>query len=516
MSDDVSPAKPRGNPAWLAAVIALAILAVPGYGIFNWFFCRIEVPPETIAVLIAKTGDDLPSGDVIANEGQKGIRLEVLKPGRHFRNPLFWDWEFHRWIDIPKGKVGALTRLYGNNPPDVERSLLVPHAPGSEPMKGLVEEILKPGQYPLNPYAYRVDIYPAVQIEAGFAGVACNMVGSKPKTGNTYLVEEGERGIQKKVLRQGAHYLNPYAVRVFLVDVRNQRLEFATEEGKKGKNKEDLDSLHFPSSDGFEIDVHLTVEWSIDEARAPEVFVRIGSGSSKTLLQEVLEKTLIPAVRGIARIEGSKYAAANYISGESRTTFQTSIHDELKRVCAKQGIQIHSVLVNDIVPPDAIAEPIRDRQVAREELSRNAVQLKQAKAEQSLARETMLVEQEKARVLAETEQRKRVIAITNDQRVALIQQEKLLSVATADLAAAKLQAEAILARGRAQAAVIVANNKAEAEALRASVTAFKTPAGFAAYSFAQRMAPAVGTVFADPEGPFGQLFKDLLDRGGRK
>lgn len=516
MSDEV-PARPK--PAWLPALVALVILVVPAYGIFTWVFCRIEVPPEHVAILIAKTGDDLPSGEVVATKpGQKGIQLDVLLPGRHFRNPLFWDWKFEPYVDIKTGKVGALTRLYGANPPDVEESLLVPIDPGSTPMKGLVDDVLKPGQYPLNPYAYRVDIYPAVHIDVGHVGVVCNMVGAKPKVPNTYLVEPGERGVQRKVLGQGDHYLNPYAARVYTIDVRNQRYEFAdTPESKKAAKKtDDLNAVHFPSSDGFEITVQLTVEWSIMESEAAAVLVRIGGGEPETVLEDVLNITLIPAVRGIARVEGSKYPATNYISGESRTKFQTAIYDELKVVCEKQGIKIHSVLVNDITPPDEIAAPIRQREVAKEELTRNDVQLEQAKAEQSLARQTVLVDQEKARVLAETETRKRRIAAENAQQVALIEQEQLLAVAKADLAAAQLQAEAILARGRAEAAVIVANNQAEAEALRASVAAFKTPAGFAAFTFAQRMAPAVGTVFADPAGPFGQLFQDVLQPAGKE
>jgi len=320
------------------------------------------------------------------------------------------------------------------------------------------------------------------------------------------------------VLRQGAHYLNPYAVRVYPVDVRNQRLEFSSspaEADQQGHDDQSLSSLRFPSSDGFEIDAELTVEWSVDAARAPEVFVRIGTGDPDTLLQEVRHKALIPALRGIARVQGSKYPAANYISGESRTIFQTSVFDGLKEVCGKQGVVIHSVLVNDIHPPDDIADPIRQREVAKEELTRNNIQLEQAKAEQSLARQTMLVDQERARVLAETAKKKRKIETENAQRVALIEQEKLLAVATADLQAARLQAEAILARGQAEAAVVVANYEAEAKGLAASVAAFKTPAGFAAYTFAQRMAPSVGTVFADPEGPFGKLFKDLLEGSGK-
>lgn len=515
MSDDVpsKPATPGGGtakrPPWLI-LVGLLLLALPAYGFYYWFLCRIEVPPQHVAVLIKKTGEDLPKGHIMAQSSdQKGIQLDVLKPGRHFLNPLIWEVQLERYHSVPQGQVGVMVRQYGQTP-DLAQNLLVPkQADGQgQVFKGIVKEILKPGDYPINPYAYQVKNHPAIEIKAGYVGVICNRVGATPKVPNTYLVEKGERGVQRRVMRQGAHYLNPYEFEVFAVDIRSQRLEFSD------KNEDtNTKALHFPSSDGFEIEVHLTTEWSIDPERAPEVFVRIGTGNTdpEDLLDDILDKTLVPAIRGIARIKGSQYPAANYISGETRTTFQEEIFKTLKVAAAKQGILIRSVLVNDIVPPDDIAAPIRAREVAKEELQRNKVQLTQATAEQSLARQNELVKQETAKVLAETETQKRVIKAKNLQRVALIEQEKLLGVARADLAAAKLQAEAILARGKAEAAVIRAKNEAEAKPLQTSVGAFGSASSFASYVFAQKVAPAIGSVFASPEGTFGKLFEDLVD-----
>lgn len=515
MSEVGASERGAGGGRWGVLLAALVLLGLPGYGAFKWFLCRVEVPPGHLAVLIAKTGDDLLGGEIIATKpGQKGVQLDTLKPGRHFLNPLFWESEIVRMVEVPPGKVGVLTRVYGQNP-DLSRGeqLLVPLA---SDLKGIVAEILPPGTHErINPRAYLVELHDAVNIEVGHVGVVCNLVGPEPERHNTYLVEPGERGVQRDVFKPGTYYLNPYAVQVYPVDVRSQRLELSADPHAKAEDSqvaddENRNALVFPSSDGFEIEVKLTVEWSIDEGRAPEVLVRIGVGQDENPMAEILHKTLIPALRGNARIMGSQYPAANYIAGESRTVFQTSIFDSLRAACGDQGILVRSVLVNDIVPPQDIARPIREREVAREELARNDVQMQQARAEQSLARETELVQQEQVRVEAETEKEKRRIAAAGAQRVALIEQEQLLAVAGADLAAAELQARAILARGQAEADVIAAQNLAASEALRASVAAFSTPAGFAAYTFAQRMGPRVRTVFADPDGPFGAMFQELL------
>lgn len=507
------PDREQGRPGRsMLALLGLVLLAVPAYLLFQWFGCRIEVPAGHLAVLVAKTGEDLTDGEVVAvRPGQKGIQLDTLKPGRQFKNPLFWDWRVVPMIEVPPGQIGVLVRLFGATP-DTHDQLLVP-LEGAPLQKGIVAEVLGPGLHEkINPAAYRVEQHPAVEIQAGFVGVQCHLVGKPAARANTYLVDPGERGVQKEVLKPGTYYLNPYATVVYPVDVRSQRLELS-HDPREGQGEDDQTALTFPSSDGFPIEVKLTVEWSIEEARAADVFVRVGTGASakgEDPMAEILHKVLIPALRGLSRTEGSKYPAHNYIAGESRTVFQEAIYQALRRQCEEQGILIRSVLVNDIVPPQDIARPIRAREVAKEELSRNQVQLQQAKAEQSLARETELVQQEQAKVEAETEKSKRRIAAVNAQKVALIEQDQKLAVAQADLAAAELEAKAILSRGQAEADVIAANNVAEAEALRASVEAFSSPSGFASFIFARQLAPKIKSVFADPDGPFGGPFQELL------
>src|ERR1700690_1915986 len=61
--------------------------------IFVWVFCRIDPGTGQIAILIRKTGHDLPSGQILALEpGQKGIQTNVLTEGRYFYNPYTWGW----------------------------------------------------------------------------------------------------------------------------------------------------------------------------------------------------------------------------------------------------------------------------------------------------------------------------------------------------------------------------------------------------------------------------------------
>ena len=109
----IKPIKVPRPPVWVFGLGLLLLLAL-----WIWFFWRIEPASDQIAVLIRKTGRDLPSGQILATEpGQKGIQLEVLSEGRYFRNPYDWGWKMYPITDIPAGKLGVLIRIYGKDLP---------------------------------------------------------------------------------------------------------------------------------------------------------------------------------------------------------------------------------------------------------------------------------------------------------------------------------------------------------------------------------------------------------------
>ena len=67
----------------VALIFIAAIFLVAIAPMWVWFFCRIEPGPGEIAVLIHKTGKDLPSGQILAEAGSEGHPA-----GRSFRGPL--------------------------------------------------------------------------------------------------------------------------------------------------------------------------------------------------------------------------------------------------------------------------------------------------------------------------------------------------------------------------------------------------------------------------------------------
>src|SRR5436190_746444 len=78
----------------------------------------VIVENRKAAVLIRKTGDDLPSDGILATVGHKRIQADLLPEGWYWRNAYTWDHVLVDQIEIPPGKVGVQVRTYGEPLPE--------------------------------------------------------------------------------------------------------------------------------------------------------------------------------------------------------------------------------------------------------------------------------------------------------------------------------------------------------------------------------------------------------------
>ncbi len=483
----------RGSPAGLfMALLIVAILLLPGY---IWFFCRIEPEQGMIAVLTHKTGRDLPSGQILAlDKAEKGIQLAVLSEGRYFKNPFTWQWQLHPIADIPSGKLGVQTRLYGKDLP-----------PGrilaTEGTKGILPEILGPGKHRVNPYAYHVDIHDAINIRAGYVGVKTLLVGADvlhdslpADQRNSFLVAETSKGVVSDVLDPGTYYLNPFVVNVVEVNLQSQRFEMSGE-----------DAINFLTLDGFTISVEGTIEFGIERQKAALITHRVGD------MEDVVTKVVLPKARGFSRIEGSKYPAIDFIVGETRQQFQRQLEEHLRKNSVEWGVAIKSVLIRKIVVPDEIASISRDREIAVQDARKFEQQTEQAKSKAELVKQETLALQNKVKVEVETERIRALIAANQDQLVQVIAAQRELGVAKLDNQSAVFQAEAVLAKAAGDRDAVKAGNEAEATVLRAEVAALGSGDDLARYAFYRAIAPRIETVLAsDRADSLGGLFAPFI------
>ena len=321
----------------LIAIVPVLLILVFAY---YWYVQRVEVDAGEVLVLMRKVGEPLPS---FGREGEplpdtvrtqavlypklledldelpdstrfKGIMYEVLPEGRYFYDPFLWERKTVPAIVIGQDEVGILVRKFGT-----------PLPPGkivatTDTERGPLADVLMPGRYNVNPFAYEVKRVKPVRVPAGFVGVQRLYQGDEPDDPNDWVVQEGGRGVQPNVLPAGLYYNNPFVRRIDLIDVRSHTLDLRDE-----------GAIRFPSSDSFEIVIEATVEYAIDQDMAAYVMVAIGDH------RDIEEKLILPYARSLSRIEGSKLLAREFISGETRQAFQNAFFERSPRAVCRPG-----------------------------------------------------------------------------------------------------------------------------------------------------------------------------------
>jgi len=473
-------------------ILAVAFLILTG---FVWFGCRIEVPSSAMAVLVKKTGKTPAPGTIISTPDEKGTQLDVLAEGRYFYNPFLWDWGYHPIKDIEPGKLGVVFRRYGTDLPNGEII-------AKDGTKGILPDVLTPGKYRMNPFAYEIQEFPATTINHGQCGVTVSLVGAdplngKPKNVNTFTVEAGEKGVTTKTLDPGSYYLNPYMISVIPVSLQSSRFEM-------GGN----DAIDFLTMDGFPVRVEGTVEYALSRDKAALLTHEVGD------LDDILKKIILPRARSFARIEGSKGKALDYIVGETRQEFQNKLMQNLKDACGKWGVEIRSVLIRNITPPEEISSIIRERELAKQTATMFVQQITQAKSKAELAKQSGLAVQNKEKVDAETEKLKAVIEAKQTAQVRLTAAEQEKSVATLEKAAAEEHAKAVTAKATGEATVIRANNDSDAGVLSQNAAAFGTGEAYADFLVRQKTATMIESVLTndDPGTLGGSILKTLQEK----
>lgn len=519
---DISLAKIIPSIGILIGILVFGIL------FFVWFGMRIEVGPGEMVVLVKKTGTELQNKQILApDDAHKGVQQQILKEGRHFRNPYLWAWEDPISATmIPQGKVGIRVRKRGNSIDPMQILAF------NENDKGILHGVLTPGRYYLNPRAYDVQVVDMVKIEPGFVGVVTLQVGAKAEDVFAFVVPEGNVGVQLSLLPAGTHpeYSNPYVHRVTGIDVRSQKFEMRDEY-----------AISFPSKYGFDISVEGTIEWAPDLTKLPELFVKYVD--EKDLresggINNIQQKVILPFARSFFRTIGGRYRAVDYITGDTRVVVQNEVETRLKETCAEQGILVRSVVIRSTEPPNAIRDQFQRRELARLQKERFEKEIemqigtpvldkggKQKVDTQGVAvreggRLTRAIqERQKQRELHLGDVREQIATLVRKaeeyRNVEVTQGNLRVEVAKINLEAAKDRAAGVKAEGFAEAAVKVMQYEAEAEGVREKVSAFGEGEQYAEYLLIEKLAPGIQEILSNTEGTFAELFQRFSKKAGK-
>ncbi len=502
-----------------------------------WGWFRFYVPPGYMAVLTAKEGSPLPPGQILAGPGQQGIQEQVLGEGRHFRNPLFYEWEILPVTTIPAGKVGIVVSKIGSDLPEGEFLA----APGQ---KGIWRQVLGPGRYRLNPYGYRIDLIDAISVPIGYVGVVTGLSGRQAPAGK--FAGPGDKGVRKDVMQPGLYYVNPKELRVDVLEIgvnqvsllgekggevitkaqiapqnaameqlsrrmleeqKEKRMDYAAQRsGMQDKSAPSpaaapakaggvrpvrppdataalsLDQVvEFPSRDGFEISLDMTVEFELLPEQIASIYQSYGD------LPAVVDNIIMPQILSVSRLKGSAYRAKDFIVGEGREQFQSDLKETLARALGGKRIVIHNALIRHVNVPMQILDPIQQASIAVEQNLTNKEKQNTARKQAELNTEQGLIEQRREQVAQETEKLKAEVAADREKQVAEIGAEGQKQVAEIRKETAAVRADKVRTLGQAQAEVVtlVEGEKAAGFALKAA--ALGDPQAYTLWEFADSL-----------------------------
>lgn len=525
-------------------VVGVVVVLVALEFMWLWGFCRFYVGPNEMAIITAKNGEALEPGQILARDGQKGIREEPLGEGRHFLNPIFYERQIVPVIIIEPGKVGIVTSKVGEKLPAGEFI-------AERGQKGIWRSVLGPGKYRMNPYGYNIEIVDAISIPIGYAGVITSLSGEQAPSGE--FANEKQKGVRKDVLQPGLYYVNAKEYKVDVLEIGINQVSLLGQEGSKVVTKARqlgqsqalsalqanvlekqeqkradyfrdqrpkmrlkkpkyrtgeqvefeaghavadrvpeplsegeinlMELVSFPSRDGFTISLDMTVEFELDPSDIAGIYRRYGD------LPAVVDKIIMPQITSISRNKGSEYRAKDFIVGEGREKFQNDLTDSLEQTLGAKDIKVYNALIRHVSVPDEIRAPIQMSSIAVEQDLTNKERQNTARKEAELNTELSLIKQRGEQVQQETEKIKAEIAADLDKQVAQIQAETLKKAAEIKKLTAAITADKVRVLGQAEAAALEKVEGEKANGLQLKTAAFGDPVAYARWIFADTLNP---------------------------
>ncbi len=380
---EVQPVRALRWKRWLLVGVLPPLLVLLGlFLLWNTFFHY--VPPGKMLIIIAKTGTDLPHDQVVADKGQKGIQREVLGEGWHYVTPLYYTTELKAVTMIEPGQVGIVTAL-GGVPPRDSRVLAE-----QEDEQGIRRQVLTPGAYRMNPYAYTIESVPAKEIKPGWVGVLRRKLGKG--SADRFADKPEEKGILRDVLHPGIYYVNTAEYEVIPAEVGIDQTSYRYSTDPKRNT-----AIAFTTKDGFPIRMDCTIEWEVYPQDQPQLVAEYGDWKK-------LEHNLInQQVEKISRDRGFNYDVEDFIDGDKREAFQRDFTKELERVCREKNVVVRSAFIRDLVLPEDLLKQKRDRQLAIETKLTNKERELTASSDAEVEKEKKELELAEAKYKGETD-----------------------------------------------------------------------------------------------------------------
>jgi len=505
----------------------------------------IVIPPGKLGVVKSNVGRKPAADSVLANDDENGIWRRVLTPGVHRLNPYGYTVEVCNAVVIAPGYVGMMTTRLGKETTNQFAG------PGE---KGIMREILQPGIYYVNPlevkvlaveiginqvtfapptpspYAYRTartgaNARPPQQTdnrianapaESQQADVNAEMLQAEERQEKAYAEKSSNWARYNKSASSTRQKIESETImrRNEQQQIRQQGVEVkeAAKTPSGGKDAQAAaarpmpDPITFPSKDGFQISLDATIEWELLPKDVATVVAEFGDVAA------VEDKIIIPQSQSIGRLQGSTFGAKDFLLGEEREKFQEVFRHTLSDVALDKNIVIHSAFIRNILLPQDLLLPIRERYIAVEKEKTSKTWQATRRKAADLQRETSLVAQRTREVEAKTEALINVVQAEKTRQAEQISANTRKLVAEKQAEIAALDAQRAVVLGSAQADVRQLQGEADAQGFKMKVDAFGSPQSYTRYQVAQKLDPGLkirivhtgqGTLWTDLEKTVG-------------
>ena len=449
----------------------------------------IMIPAGKVGIVTSKVGQDLPQDEFLADSGQKGIWRRVLGPGKYRLNPVGYKVDVVDATSIPIGFDGVITSLSGKQPPENQFA--------GAGQKGIWKNVLQPGLYYINPREYQINILEVGVNQVSLLGKQGAAVFTKSQlTSQNRAMQALEQNMlqAQQALRQ-----DYYEERkgLFKDQALSSDLGLGNETigSKEFVDKKPRDHqaqpenvtpgfvlsqyVSFPSRDGFDISLDMTVEFELLPENIAWIYKNYGD------LPAAVEKIIMPTILSVSRLKGSAYGARDFIVGEGREKFQEDLTASLARALAEKRIIVYSALIRHVSVPMQILDPIQQASIAQEQNLTNKEKQNTARTRAELNTELSLIEQRRQQVAQETTKLKAEINAQQLKQVAEIKAGTTKLVAEIAKQTAGVRAEKTKRLGKAEVDAYLMVEGESANGFQLKVEAFGDPQAYGLWAFAQ-------------------------------
>ena len=310
---------------------------------------------DMIGIVTTYEGDPLPSGDIAGRLSGFSDIDKMSKGGE--ADPEI--------IEVLLGNKNSLHNNYQDYQSFMDNGGRI----------GLQHDPLLYGAYALNPFLVGVELVPMLVVEQGQVAVIKAYVGlvtqdtSGPEFKFGSLVRPGHRGIWQEPLRTGKYPINPRCYQAEIVPTAILTLNWANAVSQAHNLDARLEQIEAKSSEGFVFKLDLQVQIHVPDTKAPRVISSVGTMSN--LVNEVLQA----AVGNHFRDNLQSMPAVTFIQTRKKVQQEAFAHisSQLSEYQVEtKGVYIQDVVLPDALVTVLTQREIANQEIQTFEMQRAA------------------------------------------------------------------------------------------------------------------------------------------------